>query len=164
MNSPSDSVTQSESGDGTPRATTQPEPFGKRSALVMTMPGTAEESAQDTAAVGTEGAPANPKAGPGILWGQLAVALLVLLGLSVATGWWFGWAPGIAAFAISIVAFFLNPVVGATIARARDRQMVVEYRTGTDGGQRGIRKGGSPINHSVAAPVSPGQSKEGSPR
>lgn len=99
------------------------------SAFKLKMPGTASESAQDTAAVGGEGTPPDPRAGPGVLWRELVLVLLLLTGLSIAAGLWLGWAPGIVSFAISLIALLMNPVIGATIARAHDRRVVIDYRT-----------------------------------
>lgn len=95
---------------------------------VFIMPGPAEEIAEEVAAEGVEGRPADVRAGPRMLWGELAIVVALVVGSAVALGIWLGWLAGLAGLGFGILALLFNPVVGATLNRAHDRDVVAQRR------------------------------------
>lgn len=93
------------------------------------MPGPASEVAEEVAAEGVEGRPADVRAGPRMLWGELLIVLVLVVGAAAGAGIWLGWQGGLAVLAVGTLALLLNPVVGATLGRARDRDVVAHRHT-----------------------------------
>lgn len=96
---------------------------------VFIMQGPAEEVAEEVAAEGPEGRPADVRAGPRMLWSELAIMAGLVAAAAVAFGVWLGWLAGLAAMAFGLLALVFNPVVGATLNRAHDRDVVAHRRT-----------------------------------
>ncbi|MCC6678563.1 MAG: hypothetical protein IT436_15625 [Phycisphaerales bacterium] len=101
----------------------------EEAAHVFIMPGPREEVAEEVAAEGVEGRPADVRAGPRMLWSELAIMGALVAAAAVAFGVWLGWLAGLAAMAFGLLALVFNPVVGATLNRAHDRDVVAHRRT-----------------------------------
>lgn len=102
---------------------------GKDEQSVFIMPGPEAEVAEEVAAEGVEGRPADVRAGPRMLRSELAVIVVLLLGASVGLGAWLGWLVGLAFLGFGTLALLFNPVVGATLSRARERDVVAHRHT-----------------------------------
>lgn len=96
----------------------------RREEHVFIMPGPPEEVADEVAAEGVEGRPADVKAGPRMIWGELLAAMGLVIAASVAVGIWLGWLVGLAVLGFGTLAMLVNPVVGAALGRAHDRDVV----------------------------------------
>ncbi len=119
-------LADTESPEGAERAE-HDEP--KEQAHVFIMPGPREEVAEEVAAEGVEGRPADVRAGPRMLWSELAIMGALVAAAAIAFGVWLGWLGGLAAMAFGLLALVFNPVVGATLNRAHDRDVVAHRRT-----------------------------------
>ncbi len=97
----------------------------------MKLSGSPDDLSAEIAHVGVEGAPADPKAGPGLLSLELGIAFVVLLLIAGVATWLLGWITGLAILAIGMVGMVFNPVVPATLLRARDRKDVADQRHGS---------------------------------
>jgi len=97
----------------------------QRFRLPMTMEQPSGEAAEEVSRIGTEGAPADAQAGPGMLLGEILASILIVLLLATGMTIWLGWAAGVAVLAICMVALALNPVVAATWSRMAVRQKVI---------------------------------------
>ncbi|MEK6701881.1 MAG: hypothetical protein AABZ53_06435 [Planctomycetota bacterium] len=100
----------------------------KSPALTVVMPGSAEQNAQEIKAISPEGRPADPKAGPGALYGFLLLAILLLAVASLASVPWLGWAGAAMGLGFGALALCFNPELAATLSRAAERRHVLENR------------------------------------
>lgn len=96
----------------------------RRESHVFIMPGPREEVAEEVAEIGVEGRPADVRAGPRMLWSELLIAIGLVVAASVAVGIWLGWLAGLSMLGFGTLALVFNPVVGAALNRARDRDAV----------------------------------------
>jgi len=97
--------------------------------LPLVMFGTPDRLSQEVSRVGVEGAPADPRSGAGLLTVELGIALVFLLLVAGAAAWLLGWVSGLAVLAIGLVGMVFNPVVPATVLRARDRMDIASHRS-----------------------------------
>jgi len=102
-------------------------PTGSSEALPMSIPGSSTEIAEEIAEVGVEGTPADPRSGPGMYTVELVIGFVALVAIAGVAALMLGWLTGLAILAIGIVGMVFNPVVPATILRARDRKDVAEH-------------------------------------
>lgn len=100
----------------------------KSPALTVVMPGSAEQNAREIKAISPEGLPADPKAGPGALYGFLLLCVLFLSVASLVAVPWIGWAGAAMALGFGVLALFFNPEMVATLNRAGERRHVLENR------------------------------------
>ena len=96
------------------------------------MPGDADEVARETAQVGVEGEPADPKVGPGAILLGLAGVFVLLVIVSLVLTWTVSSTTGVAVFAIGSLGLVFNPVVTAALMRARDKQDIVDEHRSED--------------------------------
>jgi len=96
--------------------------------LPMTIPGSQESAAQEVNVVSPEGRPthSDAKAGPGRVWMEMSIVALVIVAVAAAIGAFFNIWAGLVALAIGLLALVLNPVMGATVLRAKDRAEVID--------------------------------------
>lgn len=93
----------------------------------MIIPGEAGALAEEEAAEGVEGRPADPKTAPWGLRAEIVVAVGVLVLFGGAVSVWLGWQAGLASLGIGLLGMVFNPLTMATILRARDREVVLEH-------------------------------------
>ena len=105
--------------DPDPKATSQ-----------LDMPAPPEQAATDIARAGVEGRPADAKAGPGWLRLELLAIAAGLILVSAVVGMWLGWGVGLVMLVVGTLALVLNPVMGATAMRAKDRQQAADEELG----------------------------------
>ena len=98
----------------------------------LVMPGDADEVARETAQVGVEGEPADPKVGPGAILLGLAGVFVLLVIVSLVLTWTVSSTTGVAVFAIGSLGLVFNPVVTAALMRARDKQDIVDEHRSED--------------------------------
>lgn len=92
----------------------------------LVMPGTRREAERDIARVGPEGIPADAKDGPTLLRLEIVGLTVLLLGIALGVGVWFGWIYGAVIAGWAMLSLLLNPVVWATLARAKDRSIAAD--------------------------------------
>lgn len=90
----------------------------------LTIPGTREEAAEAVDEVSVDGRPAwnDAKSGPRMLWLEIALIAVVVVGGATAIAIWVGPFAAVAAFFLGCLAILANPSVGAAALRARDRR------------------------------------------
>jgi hypothetical protein len=103
------------------------DPYKTPPAPTLVMPGPQEQVKDEIAQIGVEGRPADGKAGPGSLLLTLAALFCLLVIASVIVGMTVGWATAAAVFGVGCLGLLLNPLVAATLLRARDREDVAEH-------------------------------------
>ena len=112
----------------------------QRHKLPMTMEQAPDVAAEEVSRIGAEGPPADARAGPGMLLGEILASILIVLLLATGMTIWLGWAAGVAVLAICMVALVLNPVVAATWSRMADRQKVIkEHHDAVDAQTQGFQ-------------------------
>lgn len=102
----------------------------------MVMPGNPDEISKEISRVGVEGTPADPKVGPGaillglgtIFAGVVIAGVIVSITVDVPTA--------LMVFGIGCLALVFNPLVWASLMRARERQGIVEDHEAGAGGTR----------------------------
>lgn len=99
---------------------------GQEPKMPMTMPGSPEQLAAEIQGIGVEGLPADAKAGPGMLVAQMIGWAVLMVALCAIAGLWLGWTPALVMVGFLVIATMLNPVMWATLARARDRVTIVK--------------------------------------
>lgn len=104
--------------------TTQPAKLEEEEKAPLVMPGPPQQVAEEIAQIGVEGRPADVKAGPKMLWYELAFIVGLIVVMAVGVGLWLSWFAGFVVLGLGFLALLFNPVVGATLARARDREVV----------------------------------------
>lgn len=92
----------------------------------LVMPGTRREAERDIAYVGPEGMPADAKDGPTMLRLELIGLTVLLLGIALGVGVWFGWVYGAVIAGWAMLSLMFNPVVWATLSRAKDRSIAAD--------------------------------------
>lgn len=92
------------------------------STMPVTMPVPAAQAADDIARIGPEGRPADARSGPGMLMLEVGFVFVLVAAASIATGIWVGWGLGLAMFVVGGLALMINPVIGATAMRTKERQ------------------------------------------
>lgn len=89
----------------------------------LVMPGTRREAERDIANVGPEGVPGDAKDGPTLLRLEIVGLTVLLLGIALGVGVWFGWIYGAVIAGWAMLSLLFNPVVWATLSRAKDRSI-----------------------------------------
>ncbi|MGH7130531.1 MAG: hypothetical protein ACREJO_01095 [Phycisphaerales bacterium] len=110
--------------------TTSAEPKTGESPLHM--PGPKAIVAEEIAHVGPEGRPGDPGAGPKLLRLEVLGVLLLVLVFAIILGLTMGWPAGLFGLAFGCLALFLSPVLRIAMARAKDRQIVVDQHAQSD--------------------------------
>lgn len=89
------------------------------------IPGDETEIAEDTAELGPEGRPGDPKVGPRAIRAEILVGFVIVGLFAAGLAYWLGIIAGSLAFVLGMLALLLNPVVGAASQRAVDREEVL---------------------------------------
>lgn len=106
-------------------------PAAPQSDAPLTMPASPERAARDIAAIGVEGRPADASSGPGMLRLEMLAMLAVIAVVALGVGFFSrSWVLGGALLVIGSLALFLNPVIGATAHRERDRREAADQERG----------------------------------
>lgn len=119
---------QNEDGNLPEGRESSPLPPDPPSPMKMTIEGNAKLIAEEVAAVGPEGRPGDPHAGPGRQVMMIAVAVGVFGAAIVVIGLTASWLAAVAALGFGLLATVLNPVLSAALLRAGDRRRVLEER------------------------------------
>jgi hypothetical protein len=87
------------------------------------MPG--PDPAAQIAAVSPEGAPADAHAGPAALRSLLIIFAVIIIAAAGASIFWIGWAGAVVVLVVGLGSILLNPALGATWSRAKERKEIV---------------------------------------
>lgn len=91
----------------------------------LTMPG--PNSAEEIEAVSPEGKPADANTGPGSIWLMLVGAWVLLAIVAVVIGSTLSWAMAALMLVLGTLGMIFNPVVLASMSRAKERREVLHH-------------------------------------
>lgn len=92
----------------------------------VVMPGPEAVVGAEIAQIGVEGKPTFSKAGPGALLLTLGGVGLLIVIAAVTVGLLVNWGTGLAVLGVGALGLLFNPLIAATLLRARDRQDVAD--------------------------------------